>query len=245
MNDPLHHDDQLRERIAHYLHEQLGRAVEIGPLKRFAVGFSWRTYLVPVIGFDGPGTPTRDIILRLGPDYGLFAPYSAIPEWLAMRSLEGTAIPVPKAYWASDDERLNNGFIMLGIGRGGDATGKGSDKKNAKREQERGEFRLAYMAAERELVQSMSGKNPSPEQKDALIRNLARSFRNLRDEGKLYQTVDGKRVGIFSMDVEYATQISEADRAAVRDAWIKKYNRPPTEAQVKRYIIDARGGAAQ
>ena len=106
MDDPLHHDDQLRERIAHYLHEQLGRAVEIGPLKRFAVGFSWRTYLVPVIGFDGPGTPTRDIILRLGPDYGLFAPYSAIPEWLAMRSLEGTAIPVPKAYWASDDQRI-------------------------------------------------------------------------------------------------------------------------------------------
>ena len=147
--------------------------------------------------------------------------------------------------WASDDERLNNGFIMLGIGRGGDATGKGSDKKNAEREQERGEFRLAYMAAEREWMQSMNGKKPTPEQKDALIRNLARSFRNLRDEGKLYQTVDGKRVGIFSMGVEYATQISEADRAAVRDAWIKKYNRPPTEAQVTRYIIDARGGAAQ
>ena len=147
--------------------------------------------------------------------------------------------------WATDDERLNNGFIMLGIGLGGDATGSGATKKNAEREQERGEFRLAVMAAERGLVQTLGGKKPTPEQKDALVRNMARQFAERRAAGELYQTVDGKRVGIFSMGVEYETQISEADRAAVRAAWIEKYKHPPTDAQVTRYIIAKRGGATQ
>jgi aminoglycoside phosphotransferase (APT) family kinase protein len=35
----------------------------------------------------------QELILRLGPDFGLFAPYSAGPQVLAMRSLEGTAVP--------------------------------------------------------------------------------------------------------------------------------------------------------
>lgn len=102
MNDPLHNDELLRERIARYLESQVGGTIEIGPLTRFAVGFSWRTYLVPVSGLEGRREP-QELILRLGPDYGLFAPYSAMPEWLAMRSLEGTAVPLPKAYWAGDD----------------------------------------------------------------------------------------------------------------------------------------------
>ncbi|MCW5652114.1 phosphotransferase family protein [Hydrogenophaga sp.] len=113
MNDPLHNDDLLRERIQRYLQEQTGQAVEIGALKRFAVGFSWRTYLVPVSGLkDMP--ETRELILRLGPDYGLFAPYSAMPEWLAMRSLEGSEVPLPKAYWAGDDPSLFGAPFLFG-----------------------------------------------------------------------------------------------------------------------------------
>lgn len=98
-------DATLKVRIATYLQTVTGHAVEVGALRRFPVGFSWLTYLVPVRGLAG-GADEKDLILRLGPDYGLFAPYSAMPEWLAMRSLEGSAVPVPKAYWASDDESI-------------------------------------------------------------------------------------------------------------------------------------------
>jgi aminoglycoside phosphotransferase (APT) family kinase protein len=120
MNDPLHNDELLRERIASYLQSQVGAAVEIGTLKRFAVGFSWRTYLVPVSGL--PDQPeTRELILRLGPDYGLFAPYSAMPEWLAMRSLEGSAVPVPRAYWAGDDPGVFGAPFLFGERMLGDA----------------------------------------------------------------------------------------------------------------------------
>lgn len=101
-NDPLHNDGLLQERITTYLGAVTGATLEVGPLTRFAVGFSWRTYLVPVSGLPGHPNPQR-LILRLGPDDGLFAPYSATPEWLALRSLEGSAVPAPKAYWAGDD----------------------------------------------------------------------------------------------------------------------------------------------
>ena len=103
MNDPLQNDDVLRQRIADYLHKQTGHAVQVGTLTRFAVGFSWKTYLVPIVGGLAEADGAHELILRLGPDYGLFAPYSAMPEFLSMRSLTASAVPVPKAYWAGDD----------------------------------------------------------------------------------------------------------------------------------------------
>jgi aminoglycoside phosphotransferase (APT) family kinase protein len=99
-------DATLARQIAAYLSSQVGRTVEVGAVRRFAVGFSWLTYAVPVRGLDlgdGQGAQARELILRLGPDYGLFAPYSAEPELLALRSLADSAVPVPRAYWGSDD----------------------------------------------------------------------------------------------------------------------------------------------
>jgi len=102
-NDPLNNDALLRERIAAYLQQQTGHPVGVGALTRFAVGFSWKTYLVPIEGGLAEAGGASELILRLGPDYGLFAPYSAMPEYLSLRSLEGSAVPVPKAYWAGDE----------------------------------------------------------------------------------------------------------------------------------------------
>lgn len=98
-------DSDLAPRIESFLAQQLGHAVEVGAVRRFPVGFSWLTYAVPVRGLEGDARsgPTRELILRLGPDYGLFAPYSALPQTLAMRSLEGSRVPVPRAFWSSDD----------------------------------------------------------------------------------------------------------------------------------------------
>jgi len=101
--DPLSNDELLHKRIGAYLQQQTGHAVQVGQLTRFAVGFSWKTYLVPIEGGLPEADHATELILRLGPDYGLFAPYSAMPEFLSMRSLEGGQVPVPKAYWAGDD----------------------------------------------------------------------------------------------------------------------------------------------
>ena len=98
-------DNTLAARTADYLSSQVGHPVRVGIIKRFPVGFSWLTFAVPVTGLDGPGS-TTELILRLGPDYGLFAPYSAGPQVMAMRSLEGSAVPLPRAFWSSDDPRV-------------------------------------------------------------------------------------------------------------------------------------------
>lgn len=98
-------DVALTTKIGAYLGEVNGRAMQIGAIRRFPVGFSWLTYAVPVRGLSG-SDGEQELILRLGPDYGLYSPYSAAPQALAMRSLEGSAVPLPRVYWSSDDAAI-------------------------------------------------------------------------------------------------------------------------------------------
>ena len=67
----------LRARLADYLSAQTGAAVTIESLVKFPAGFSWITYGVRLAGF----AQAQNVILRIGPPYGLFAPYSAMPEF--------------------------------------------------------------------------------------------------------------------------------------------------------------------
>lgn len=100
--NPIIDDTALGRRIEDYLRAQLERPVQVGKVRRFPVGFSWLTYAVPVTGLHGVGE-TEEVILRLGPDYGLFAPYSVAPQVLAMRSLQGGDVPLPRVWWSGDD----------------------------------------------------------------------------------------------------------------------------------------------
>ena len=97
-------DATLARRIAAYLSAETARVVTVDGVRRFPVGFSWLTYGVVVRGLEG--APEQELILRLGPDDGLFAPYSALPQVLAMQALQGTAVPVPQAWWHSDDPAI-------------------------------------------------------------------------------------------------------------------------------------------
>lgn len=113
-------DTTLAARVADYLSRQVGHAVTVGRIKRFPVGFSWLTFAVPVAGLKGQGD-TQELILRLGPDDGLFAPYSAGPQVMAMQSLEGSAVPLPRAYWSSDDPAILGAPFMFCEKVSGDA----------------------------------------------------------------------------------------------------------------------------
>ncbi len=100
----LYDESALAVRLNAYLSAQLGLIVKIGVLRRFAVGFSWITYgfALPAPGIGG----TTDLVLRLGPDYGLFAPYSAAPEYLSLKAIEGRDVPAPHAFFFSDDPAI-------------------------------------------------------------------------------------------------------------------------------------------
>jgi hypothetical protein len=139
-----------------------------------------------------------------------------------------------RADWLTEDERLNTGFRLVGIGKEGDAVGKDSTKKNEPREKQRGEFRIAYNNAMTELMQQLGAKKPTPEQADTLVRSVARRFA---------ERTAAKTTGVYSAGEQYQLQITEADRTAVRDAYRAKNGSDPTDAWVTQYITKKRGAA--
>jgi len=95
--------DELGRNLAKFLSERVGGPVELGELKRYPVGFSWLTF-----GFDASWDEAgrrvdRNLILRMGPRYGVLAPYLAHDQFIALKALEGSGVPIPKVYWYCDD----------------------------------------------------------------------------------------------------------------------------------------------
>lgn len=157
---------------------------------------------------------------------------------------ESSSADAAQKDWMSEDDRLNYGFTMLGIGRETDASGDGADKKNAPRNQLRGEFRIAYQNAINTFMQDSGGKKPTPEQANVLLRGAAKSFAQRLQEGRLSaQVEDGKitankrqPVGLYSRAAQFDMQVTQADRDAVRRAYFAKYGTNPTDAWVTQYI---------
>ncbi|MCV0396709.1 MAG: phosphotransferase family protein [Rhizobiaceae bacterium] len=95
--------ETIRAKLAAFLRTAIGDAVEVGALRRFTVGFSWVTYGFSASWRQDGEKVSHDLILRAGPPNGIFAPYSAEPEFVTLRALEGTEVPVPRVWWRSDD----------------------------------------------------------------------------------------------------------------------------------------------
>ncbi len=89
--------------------------------------------------------------------------------------------PGKTADWATDEQRMDNLFRMVGVGRDADAKGQGSDAKNAPRDRHRGELRFAYQMATEEFVKS-HGRKPTPTEADNLVRMTAINYAQNRDD---------------------------------------------------------------
>ncbi len=94
----------LSARLEAHLAHLLGRPVTTSGWKQYPSGFSWSTYGLSIAppGFAG----VTDLVLRSGPTNGLFAPYSAAPQFEALKAVEGTAVPAPRAFTWSDDSAI-------------------------------------------------------------------------------------------------------------------------------------------
>lgn len=90
---------QVEQAWQHYITSRLGSGVRVRNFRRCSVGFSWLT-----LSFDLVPAPKEGahFILQIGPSNGLFAPYSARPQVLALGSLEGLDVPVPRSFWHDD-----------------------------------------------------------------------------------------------------------------------------------------------
>lgn len=154
--------------------------------------------------------------------------------------------------WMSEEDRLNYGYTMLGIGKEGDAGGAGSETKNAPRNKLRGEFRIALQDATTAFMQTSGGKKPTPEQADVLLRATAKQFSQNLQAGRLSATQDDKGVfkpnkdrplGMYGSAARYQQNISQADRDAVSNAYQEKYGHRPTNAWLTQYFAAKQGGA--
>ena len=94
--------ETVRARLADHLSGLVGE-VSVGPLRRFTVGFSWVTFGFRGRWRDDGAVVERELILRVGPPAGIFGPYRAYPEFVTLQALAGSAVPVPRVYWYSDD----------------------------------------------------------------------------------------------------------------------------------------------
>lgn len=95
--------ETVRTRLAAFLRGEVGGDVKVGPLRRYTVGFSWVTYGFHAAWHEDGEPVERELILRAGPPNGIFAPYRASPEFLTLRALAASAVPVPRVYWHSDE----------------------------------------------------------------------------------------------------------------------------------------------
>jgi aminoglycoside phosphotransferase (APT) family kinase protein len=94
---------ELRNKLARFLEERTGGRVEVGGLERYPVGFSWQTFGFNAAWDEAGKRVDRSLILRMGPKYGVLAPYLAHDQFIALKALEGSGVPIPKVYWYCDD----------------------------------------------------------------------------------------------------------------------------------------------
>ena len=95
-------EGHVRQGLQRVLRLHTGAEVSIGALKRFPVGYSWLTYGFDANWSSAEGPQRRELILRLGPPNGLFAPYLAGPQFVTLQAVRGSGVPVPAVHWYSD-----------------------------------------------------------------------------------------------------------------------------------------------
>jgi aminoglycoside phosphotransferase (APT) family kinase protein len=93
---------EIERRLVRFLSAQGLDSVEIEGLRRFTVGFSWITFGFRARWREAGKARERELILRLGPPNGIFAPYKSSPEFVTLRALREAGAPVPQAHWHSD-----------------------------------------------------------------------------------------------------------------------------------------------
>jgi aminoglycoside phosphotransferase (APT) family kinase protein len=95
----------LLRRLQAFLSEQTGEEIAVKSFARHTVGYSWLTFSADVECRKPNALPVRSLILKLGPDTGLYAPYSAAMQTDALIALEKGPAAVPRVFWRDDDRR--------------------------------------------------------------------------------------------------------------------------------------------
>lgn len=105
----------IQPRLQAYLQNLWNKPVRVSAFRRFPVGLSWiTTGFIAEVGEPSQACETLPLVLRLGDPGGLFAPYTAQPEYLALTTLAGVpSLPLPRVHgWSDDDSILGAPFMV-------------------------------------------------------------------------------------------------------------------------------------
>lgn len=146
--------------------------------------------------------------------------------------------PGKEADWATDAQRLESAYIGLGIGDGALVPGGPTKGNNATIATLRGEFSILYRNKIKYHTQRY-GKEPTPEQEDALLRSAQRAFaERMNLDGKKLPT--GKINTPFAKGEQFDLTIPEADRQTLSAEFTERYGRRPTDSEIRQGIATKR-----
>ena len=143
--------------------------------------------------------------------------------------------------WATDEQRLDRVFRMVGVNDESDAAGKNSGVKNAPRERHRGELRVMWMNAV-ERYTKQQGKRPEGKDADDIAAAVARDYaETTRADGTTRmqrndQRIKDKRPTISEDIATYRRSLAPSEdqkqqnRAVIRGRYRAKYGKEPSAA---------------
>lgn len=143
--------------------------------------------------------------------------------------------------WATDEQRLDRVFRMVGVNDESDATGAKSGVKNAPRERHRGELRVMWMNAI-ERYTKQQGKRPEGKDADEIAAAVARDYaETTRADGTTRmqrndQRIKDKRPTIGEDIATYRRSLAPSEdqkqqnRAVIRGRYRAKYGKEPSAA---------------
>lgn len=143
--------------------------------------------------------------------------------------------------WATDEQRLDRVFRMVGVNDESDASGPKSGVKNAPRERHRGELRVMWMNAV-ERYTKQQGKRPEGKAADEIAAAVARDYAETkRADGTTRmqrndQRMADKRPTISEDIATYRRSLAPSEdqkqqnRAVIRGRYRAKYGKEPSAA---------------
>ncbi|MEO8299042.1 MAG: phosphotransferase family protein [Burkholderiales bacterium] len=105
----------IQSNLVRFLSESFGEPVDVSEFRRCSSGFSWMTFSLLA---RSPSRGAEELILQVGPQTGLLAPYSARPQALVLKALVqkapgGSAVPVAELVaWSDDESALGAPFFV-------------------------------------------------------------------------------------------------------------------------------------
>ena len=108
----------IQPKLTSWLQKKMPRAkdLSISGLERSGAGISNETFLFDLTWQESGKQRSETMVLRCAPrSYPVYPDYDLGIQFLAMKCLQGTKVPVPKVYWLEKDEGLlGTAFYVMG-----------------------------------------------------------------------------------------------------------------------------------